>query len=123
MAKCGRIWRGVQPREILERAVLPQQLSRLDPFESQDHGVQQGEQHLAPAVAVVPLDQADIRGHRVLEPDPREKPMQKVDTTVVGQALGPERDRTIPWPFWWYHSEPYPRGSIHCNKGNPSPTV
>ena len=118
----GRIWIGVQPREVLEHAVLPQQLSRLDPFESQDHRVQQGEQHLAPAVAVVPLDQADIRGHRVLEPDPREKPMQKIDTTVVGQALGPERDSKIPWSFW-HHSEPYPRGSIHCNKGNPSPTV
>jgi hypothetical protein len=44
----GRIWIGVQPREVLERVIVPQQLSRLDPFESQDHRVQLSEQHLPP---------------------------------------------------------------------------
>ncbi len=48
--------------------------------------------------------------------------MQKIDATVVGQSLGPKRDRQIPRSFW-HHSEPYPRGSIHCKRWNHSWTM
>lgn len=111
-----RIWIGVEPREVLEHAVLSQQLSRLDPFQSQDHRIEQREQHLADAVAVVSLHHADIHGQRVLEPNPREEPMEQIDTTIMGQCLGPKRDRKIPWSLG-HRSEPYPWGSLHCKRG------
>ena len=86
----GRIRIGVESREVLEHAVLSQQLGRLDPFQSEDHWIEQREQHLADAVAMVALHQANLHGHRVLEPDPREEPMQKIDTTIVGAGSRPQ---------------------------------
>jgi hypothetical protein len=118
----GRIRIGVQPREIREHSVLSQQPGRLDPFEFQDHRIEQSQQHLANAVPVVPLHQSDIHGHRILEPDPREEPMQKIDATVVGQGLGPKRDHQIPGSLW-HHRECYPRGSIHYKRWNHSWTM
>jgi hypothetical protein len=118
----GRIRIGVESREVLEHAVLSQQLGRLDPFQSEDHWIEQREQHLADAVAMVALHQANLHGHRVLEPDPREEPMQKIDTTIVGQGLGPKCNRKISWPLR-HCSECYPWGSIHCNRHNHSLTI
>ena len=106
---------GVEPREVLEHAVLSQPLRRLDPFQPQDHRIEQRQQPLADAVAVVALHHADIHGHRVLEPDPREEPMEQIDTTGMGQCLGLKRDRKIPRSLR-HRSEPYPWGSIHCKR-------
>ena len=51
-----------------------------DPFQSQDHRV--GGASGAPTLlTVVSLYQADIHGQRVLEPDPREEPMEQIGTT------------------------------------------
>ena len=43
-----------QPREVLEHAVLPQKLRRLDSFEPEDHRVEQRQQHLPDAVGSIP---------------------------------------------------------------------
>ena len=110
-----RIRIGVEPREVLEHAVLSQQLRCLDPFQSQDHRIEQREQHFADAVVGVSLHHAYIHGHRILEPDPRKEPMEQIDTTVMGQCLGPKRDRKIPRSLR-HRSEPYPRGSPHCKR-------
>ena len=48
--------------------------------------------------------------------------MQELDAAVVSRRLDPNRDGKIPWSFR-HCSEPYPRGSLHCNSRNPSPTM
>jgi hypothetical protein len=60
-----------QAGQVLKHAVLPEQLCGLDPFEPQEHGVQQGEQHLTDAVTIVPLDQLDPTRDGLFEADPR----------------------------------------------------
>jgi hypothetical protein len=62
-----------QASEVLKDAVLSEQLSRFDSLQSQDHRIEQGQNHLADAVAIVSLSESNIRGERVLEPDPRRR--------------------------------------------------
>lgn len=89
--QCGRIRIGLQPREVLIHPILAQQVCGLDAFETEDHRVEHGEQHLANAVAVVPLYHTDVAGDRMLESDTRQESMNEVDTTVMGQRLGAKR--------------------------------
>jgi hypothetical protein len=42
--------------------------------------------------------------------------MEQIDATIMGQCLGPKRDRKIPWSLG-HRSEPYPEGSLHCKPG------
>lgn len=81
-----------EPGEVLEHAVLPEQLRRFDPFESKDDRVQQGEQHLAHAVAVVALHDPEVGRHCALEPNTRQLAMQQVHAPVVHQVLGTKND-------------------------------
>jgi hypothetical protein len=97
-AERGRLGIARQAGERLEYAILPQQLRGFDPFEPEDHGVQQGEQHLAHAVAVVPLDHSHMPGDRVLEANPGQEAMQQVDAAVMRQRRGTEPDRELPGP-------------------------
>ncbi len=61
--ECRRIGITRQTGEVLKHAILAQQLGCLDPFQPEDHRVEQREQHLAHAVAIVPLGQAKLAGH------------------------------------------------------------
>ena len=74
-----------QPGEVLKDAVLSQQLRGLDPFEPEDHRVEQRQQHLADAVAVVALDQACLIGQALLEAQTTEETVQQIDSTVMSQ--------------------------------------
>ena len=111
----GGIRIGVQPREVLEHAVLPQQLGRLDPFQPEDHRVEQGEQRLADAVAVVALLQPDHLPEGSLETDPAEEPMDEVGSAVVSERADPELECQISRAFG-HCVQPYPRGSIRRNQ-------
>jgi hypothetical protein len=94
----GRLGIAWQTGEVLEHPILPQQLRGVDPFEPEDHWVQQGQQHLANAVAIVPLDHSDMPGDRLLEPNPRQEAMQQVRATVVRQRRRSESDRQLSGP-------------------------
>jgi hypothetical protein len=87
-AERGRVGIAWQPGQILKYAVLPQQLRRFDPFQTEDHWVQQGQQHLADAVVIVPLRHKNMASNGVLKPKPRQEPMQKIDATIMRQGRG-----------------------------------
>jgi hypothetical protein len=103
-----------QTGKVLKDAVLSQQLRGLDPFEPQDHRIQQRQEHLADSVAVIPLRDAHLCRDRLLEPDSRQEPVKKVDAAVVRQARRSERDRQLSWSPG-HRNEPYPKGSVRCN--------
>ncbi|HRC42758.1 MAG TPA: hypothetical protein PLT27_01795 [Nitrospira sp.] len=65
----------VQPREVLEHPVLSQQLGCLNAFQAEDHRIEQSQQHLSDAVAMVPLSHSELSGNRVLEANSRQEPM------------------------------------------------
>ena len=48
--------------------------------------------------------------------------MQKIDTTIVGQGLGPKYNRKISWSLR-HRSECYPWVGIHCNRRNHTLTI
>jgi hypothetical protein len=103
-----------QAGEILEDAVLSEQLSGLESLQPQDHRIDRGQQHLADAVAVVPLLHTNRLRDCVLEADPREKPRHQIDATVVRQVLRAEIDRKLSRASG-HHSKPYLKGSFCCN--------
>jgi microcompartment protein CcmL/EutN len=65
-----------QTGEVLKHAVLPQELCSLDPFEPKDHRVEESEQHLPHAVAVVALEKARLLGQQLPQPQATEEAMQ-----------------------------------------------
>jgi hypothetical protein len=77
-----------QPGQVLKHAVLPQQVRRFDPLQTEDHGVQQGQQHLADAVGIVPLGHENMPSNGVLKAKLRQEPMQQIDAAVMRQARG-----------------------------------
>lgn len=107
--RCLRITR--QSREVLKHAVLAQQLRGLDVFQLQDHRVQQGQQHLAHSVSVVPLHPADLAGDGIAEADPRDEAVHKIDAALVRQRRGAELDRELP-SSPWHGSQSYRNGSF-----------
>ena len=64
------IWIAWQSGQILEHAILAQQLSRLDPLQTEHHRIQKSEKHLAHTVAIVALGELDILTERPFEADP-----------------------------------------------------
>ena len=82
---CGRVRIGVQPREVLENAVRPQQLDRLDAVQPKDHRIEQCQQHLADAVTIAPPRHSEFGGNPVLEAEARQEPMQEIYTTIMRQ--------------------------------------
>lgn len=62
-----------QPGQILKRSVLLQQLCRFDPFQTEDHWVQEGQQHLADAGVIIPLRHKNMASNGVLKPKPRQE--------------------------------------------------
>jgi len=103
-----------QASQILEDTVLPQQLRGLDPLEPKHHRVQQRQEHLPNAVAVVALLEAQILRDRMLEPDPGQEPMQQVNAAIVRQVLRTERDTELTGPSRHY-TEPYLLSRVQCN--------
>src|SRR6266478_676789 len=89
-ACCLRIVR--QSRQILEDAILSQQLCRLESFEAEDHRIEERQQHLADAVAIVALREMKLVCDGALESDLGEKAMQQIDAAVVRQVLRTEFD-------------------------------
>jgi hypothetical protein len=81
-----------QASEVLKDAVLSEQLSRFDSLQPKDHRIEQCQNHLPDAVAIVSLSESNIRGERVLEPDPRQEAMQHIDAPVVRQRTGTKRN-------------------------------
>lgn len=68
-----------QSREILKDAVLAQELGGFNSVEPQQNGIEQRQQHLADAVAVVALNESEVRGQRVLEADSCQEAVQDID--------------------------------------------
>jgi hypothetical protein len=92
--------------EVLEHAVLAEQLRRLDPLEPEDDRVQQGHEHLAHTVPIVALRNPEICRNRPLEPDASQEPMYQVDAAVVRQILGAEVHAQLSGAFG-HPDEPY----------------
>jgi hypothetical protein len=85
---------------------LSEKARGFDPSESEDHRVEQGQQHLAHAVASVPLSQAYFAGYRIFEPNLGEKSMQKIRTAIVCQTPLAKRNRKFSGSSW-HHGESY----------------
>lgn len=94
--KRGRIGVARQAGQVLKHAVLPQQVSRFEPFEAKDHRIEHRQKHLAEAVTIVPLNQSDLSGEAGFEANPRQEPMQEVDAAVMRQRRGAKPDRELP---------------------------
>jgi hypothetical protein len=107
----GRVGVARQPGQILKDAVLPQQLGGLDALQSEDHRVQQGEQHLADGVAVVPLDPAHLAGHGIAKANPRHEARHEVDAAIVRPGPRTESDREVSRSPW-HGSQSYRNGSV-----------
>ena len=103
-----------EPAQVLKDSVGLQQMRSLDPFETEDHRIDDRQQQFADAVAVVSLDQTNIHGNRFLEPNSSQETMEQIDASVMREASVSERDREFAWPFWHYN-ESYLSGSFHCN--------
>ena len=112
----GGIRVGAQPGQILEHAVLTQQLGGLDAFQAQDHRVEQRQQRLAEAVAVVALLHADRLAKGSLQSNPAQESMDEVRAAVVRQRVGAEVDDQRSWSLG-HCVQPYPRGSFRRNRG------
>ena len=74
-----------QPGEVLKDAILAQQLRGFDPFQSENHRIEQGQQHFADAVAVVALNKAHLLSEQFLEPQTTEEAVKQIHPTVVSQ--------------------------------------
>ncbi len=70
--------------EVLKDAIVAQQLCGFDPFQSENHRVEQGQQHFADAVAVVALEKARVLSKEFLEPETTEKALKQIHPTIVG---------------------------------------
>ncbi len=56
-----------QSAQVAEDPIGVQEIRGLDSFEPKDHGIEDGKNHFADTVAVVPLREAYFLGHRCLE--------------------------------------------------------
>jgi hypothetical protein len=101
-----------QAGEVLKDSVLAEQLRRLEAFQPEDHRVEQRQQHLADAVAMVSLDERHVPGDGVLESDAGQEPMQEIDAPIVGEVLRSKRDGQSSRSSG-HLSEPYFLSSFH----------
>jgi hypothetical protein len=85
---------GIAPQagEVLEDPILAKQLRCLEAFQPKEHRVEKRQQHLADAVAPIPLKHCPVAGNGILESDPRQEAVQEVDAPVVGQRLRLKRN-------------------------------
>ena len=104
----------VQTREVLEHAVLPQQLGRLDALQPEDHRIQHREQRFADAVAVVALLDADCLSEGTLETNPTQESIDEVHPAVVSQRVGAEIENQISGSLG-HCVQPYPWGRVRRN--------
>ena len=58
-----------QASQVLKHPILQPQMCRFDPFETKGQWVEQGQQHLANVVPIVPLSHPNLGGQRVVEPN------------------------------------------------------
>ena len=101
---------------------MPQQLRGLEPFEPEDHRVQQRQQHLANAVTVVALPDTNMLCDRALESNAGQEPMQQVDPAVVRQILRTKRDSELTRSATHY-TESYLLSSFQCKAENSKTTL
>ena len=94
--ECGRVGITRQAGKVLKHTILAQQLCCLDPFQPEDHRIEQREQHFADAVAVVALGQAQLAGHGIFEPDLGQEAVEKIRAAVMGQAPFAKRNDEFP---------------------------
>lgn len=107
-----RVGIGRKTRKVLEDTVVLKQLSGLQAFDTEHHGIQKGEQHLADAVVVVPLHPGDFFGNGRFETDTAQETVQQIDTPVMGQGVFTKRNGQTSGASW-HGNESYPRGSFH----------
>ena len=88
-AERGRLGITRQARQVLKDAILAEQLRGFEAFQAEDHRVEQRQQHLADAVAVVPLGQRHMPGDGGLKSNARQEAMQEIDAPVMRQVLRP----------------------------------
>lgn len=112
--EAGRIGIARQPSQRLKEAIPAKPLCGFEPLKAEHHRVEQSPEHLADAVASVPLRQPNLNRHRVLEADPREKSMQERDAAVMRHVRSPECDGEMSRSPW-HRSQPYLEGSFRCN--------
>ena len=74
-----------QAGEILKDTILAQQLRGFDPFQSENHRIEQSQQHFADAVAVVALNKARLLSEAFLESQATEEAVEQIHSTIVSQ--------------------------------------
>jgi len=101
-----------EPAQVLKDTVGLQQMCGLDPFETENHRIDDRQQQFAHAVAIVSLPQADLGRDCFLQTYSSEKTVQQVDASVVRELPARECDFEFSWSFW-HPDEPYFLSSFH----------
>ena len=101
-----------QATQVLKDTVGLQQMRGFDPFETENHRIDDRQQQLADAVAIVPLGQTHIFCDCFLETYLSQKAMQQIDATIMSEALIAKRNSKFSRAFW-HANESYLRGSFH----------
>jgi hypothetical protein len=91
----GRLRVAVEPHEVLEDSVAPEWLGGLDATEAKDQGIQEGGEHLAHAVVMVPLTNPNAIGEGAPHPETVEEALDQDEATEVSQTSSAERNREI----------------------------
>src|SRR5260370_6475012 len=106
-----------QAAQVLKDTIGLHQVRDLDPFQTEDHRINDRQQQFADAVAIVPLGQPNLHCDRFLEPNSSQEAVQQIDATIMCQAAVPESYREFSLSFWHYNQS-YLSGSFHCNPKN-----
>ena len=105
--------RRAQAGELLDDALVGQEVRGLQALQAEDHRVEERQDHLAYAVAIVALDQAHLGREHLLESEAGEEPMQQVDAAEVCQAVATELQPDIPKPTG-HDNQPYFPSRVGC---------
>ena len=109
------VWITRQPSEVLEHAILSQQLSRFDAFKPEDHRIHKSQKHLSCSISIVALHQLDLSRHRTLEADARKKPMQEIHSAVGREVRRSKPNRQLSGTTW-HLNESYLKGNFHSKQ-------
>ena len=91
----GRIGIRGQSRQILEHAVVLEQMRGFDPLDAQHHGIEQGEQLFGDAVASGAADQTQFAQDASLEIQATQKAVQQVHACKPCEVWGAKRNAQI----------------------------
>lgn len=104
----------LQAGQILEDAIVLEELGRLDPSEAEDHRIQHREDHLPNGVARVAMEDPELLCDGVFQSNPREEAVKEIDPAVVRQGRRTERNLHISRAFC-HRTEPYLKSRVQCN--------